>query len=188
MPYAGTEKTRQSPLFCTSWISRSHLQTTMVFGLQIIAQSCNLPPAMQVFVHIFCMDFRLAQSALTVECLDIMLACTDLFAVAAPEGTQKSQEDETRIDSTPDGMLEDMMGLRLHEPAHQAISSPLRRVGDALQALLEMPTLAPLLALTLAIGGRETTHGDEGDSSSLRAAALRLLRVALHLPKFSITA
>ncbi len=134
-------------------------------------------------------DVMVAKVVLTIEALDLLLACIDFLAVASPlSASQKSQEgnqenanpedDETQIECTPQ-----MAEMRLDEQDDGAGGSSaghLRRCGDALQHCLEAPLLAPMLALALTSGGQGNTS-----ISGCRPAVLRLLRVALNLPNFS---
>uniref|UniRef100_A0A0X3NSV5 Protein CIP2A n=2 Tax=Schistocephalus solidus TaxID=70667 RepID=A0A0X3NSV5_SCHSO len=135
----------------------------------------------------------LAKAGLTVECLDLMLACINHLSAVSPAPPPRSQsgiEDasETRIDSTP-RLVENMTGLCLQE---EASAARLRRCGDALQHFLERPVMPSLLALTLAEGdglflpsGAPLTCPVAAWNYSLRLSALRLLPLALQLEKFS---
>ncbi|KAL7063979.1 hypothetical protein AAHC03_04791 [Spirometra sp. Aus1] len=135
----------------------------------------------------------LAKAALTVECLDLMLACINHLSAVSPPPPPRSQsviEDasETRIDSTPQ-LVENMTGLCLQE---EPSAARLRRCGDALQHFLERPVMPSLLALTLAEGDGlflPSTAPSAGPVAawnySLRLSALRLLPLALQLEKFS---
>ena len=135
----------------------------------------------QFFVH----HCRFAAMLLIVGALDLLLICTDFLSTVSPvSASQKSQEnvdpDETRIDCTPQ-----MADLRISDVKNEggSVLGHLRRCGDALQRCLEASPIAQMLAVVIVIGFDD---GLEDATFSSRSAVLRLMRIALSLPNFSV--
>lgn len=127
----------------------------------------------------------------TVDALDLLLTCTDFLSIASHASTsEKSQDnidpDETRIECTPQ-----MADLRLNEEGGgegicgkgDSVLDHLQQCGDALQRALEMPQIAPTLALVFAVGAG---GGRCEEAFSSRTVVLRLMRIALSLENFSV--